>query len=552
MAIDDLPIVPIYEPDREFRVFNLRDIYDGEGPGRWVPNVDDMIWDWDTGIWRCVEVDATTGLSKLVKHVLPKDPKELTNEDILLGAGPGYQSESYRAYLDTSVMPHTLAVDGRLHIYGTAASSIKLFLGSDISHTGQVISAFYDQGGTLLGENIPLELVATENITNLSVKTPMVGYTNRPMDDGEVLTAVVYDDIGNVISTAKLLVKNTAFIRTTDASRKFITDIHLESPFLSEADDRLLQYPINMPVDALPLMGVVSYSDGSVSRQAIDGAKFRMYGLRNYVATVLGQKIPLVLSYLLSGDEYNYGAQPGATKHLSKDYHATTTALDEAYAIKLFAYPVWVDDISGYRMEFFLYNLNRQRVYRVTPHIQLGGNSPAFDPLNYTTTQHLTYAVNMSKVDPQYPSYRHVQTFEISLLAPGTDDVTNWRIGFSPGQDPKFGDGLSARVKMIDVDNWELRLANGFTTMEEWLNNVYYPTQPLYHPDTEVRAPEPNFFVVVLKQRRIEFGISQWNEVHNIVNDLDEGETLYLEWILRQPGGDLQLGITGLPVHQDT
>lgn len=550
MTVNDTPIVPVYDPDRGFRTWHMSQIYNGEDGGQYVPNIDDLVVDYETGFWRCVENDPTTGLSTLIRWVLPKDPGELTTEDTLLGAGPGYQSESYRAYLDTSVMPHTLAMDSRLHVYGTALTSCKVFLGTDTSERGTVISSYYDQGGTMLGENIPLELVANPNQDNLAIKTPMVGYTNLELDDGEVVTAVFYDDVGSARSIAKLLIKNTAFIRTTDASRKFVTGIHLETPFLSDADDTLVQYPINMPVDALPLTGVVTYSDGSKVRHPVDGTKFVMHGLRNYVATEAGQRVPLVLTYYFSEGEYNYGASTGENKHLSVNYQATTLALDEAFEIKLFGYPVWVDAVNGYRMEFFLYNLNRQRVFNVTPFVQLGTNSPNFDPLNFTQTQHLIYTVDMNKVDSSYPAYRHVQTMDISLKAPGTDPVTNWLIGFAPGQTPKYGAGLQAEAEFIDVDNWKLAIDNDFNSKEEWLNHVYYPTLPLFNAEKEEKAPAPNYFVLVLARRELEFHIDQWNEVFTVPLDLSEGETLFIKWIYRTQDGDLQLGVSGLPLHQ--
>src|SRR5690606_38246651 len=124
-------------------------------------------------------------------------------------------------------------------------------------------------------------------------KTPKVGHTVEELDDGELVTAVVYDDVGNAVSITRLLVKKTAFVRTVDESKRFVTGIHIESPFLSKSDPRVLEYPINMPIQALSLVGVVTYSDGGVKRMPIDGTKFSLYGLNNYIATILGQRIPL-------------------------------------------------------------------------------------------------------------------------------------------------------------------------------------------------------------------------------------------------------------------
>ncbi len=551
MSVNDTPIVPVHDPDRGFRVWNRDEVYGQSEKGRYVPNLDDAVWDWDTGLWRVIEVDITTGECRLMKYQPPKNNSAISNEDVLLGVDVGYQAESYRVYLDTSVMPHTLAVDSRLHIYGTTADSIKIFQGTDFSDDSKVISAMYDQTGTFLGENIPLELVVwPDGEDNQAVKTPMVGYTLRKLPDGEVVTVVAYDDAGSALSYTKMLVKNTAFIRTTDASRKYVMSIHLESPFLAETDDRVLEFPVNMPVSALPMVGVVTYSDGSTSRQAIDGDKFNLYGLNHFIATVVGQRIPLVLSYKLSENEFTYGASPGNQKHISEKYQATTTEFEESFAIKLFGYPVWIDDVNGYRMEFFLYNLNRQEVFNVTNHVALSSNSQAFNPTRYGVTQRVSYVVDMSKVDDRYPTYKHVQTMEVNLMAPGDEDTTNWTIGFSPNQDPHYGHGLAARMRFVDTDNWKLMLDNGFGSKEEWVRELFYRTQPLYHPDVEPEAPAPNYFVVVLDRRRIEYHIDDWNKELTISNDLAEGETLYLEFIYRTQENDLQLGIAGLPVHQ--
>lgn len=550
MSINELPIVPVYDPDRGFRVWLRSEIYTGQGEGRYVPNVDDAVWDWDSGLWRVIEVDASTGKSVLQSYQAPKDPAIVSDEDVLLGTAIGTQAETFRVYLDTSVMPHTLAVDSRLRIYGSTATSIKIFEGTDISDDSKIISAMYDQSATFLGENIPLELVQVNEGENLAVKTPMVGFTLKKLSDGEVVTIVAYDDVGNAISRARMLIKNTAYIRTTDASRKYVQAIHLESPFLTESDDRLLRFPVNMPVDALPLIGVVTYSDGSKLRLPVDGNKFKLHGLNHFVATIVGQRVPLVLSYTLSENEFCYGASPGQNKHLSEKYNATTTEFEESFAIKLFGYPTWIDDVNGYRMEFFLYNLNRQEVFNVTNYTSLASNSPSFDPLRYGANQRLSYVVDMNRVDDRYPSYRHVQTIEVNLKAPGNEDTTNWTIGFSPNQDPHYGHGLAARMRFVDTDNWKLMLDNGYQSREAWLRDVFYQTQPLYNPNTEERAPAPNYFAVVLDRRRIEYHIDNWNKELTISNDLSEGETLYLEFFHRSHENDLQLGISGLTVHQ--
>lgn len=545
------PPVLIIDPDRSFRTWHISEIYVPGNAGRYVPNPDDLVIDYTEGFFRVTAVDYTTGISTLVKWILPKTNPDFNDEDILLGAGPGLPSESFRALIDTSVMPHSLALDSRLRVYGTTNSYIKVFKGRNVGMTGEVISAFYDQNGTFMGENIPLELVATEDQNNIAIKAPMVGHTLRQFPDGEVVTAVVYDDVGQPRSVNPLLVLNTAFIRTTDAASKFIIGISLESPFLSSTDPTLLEYPINMPVQGLNIMGVVSYSDGSKLRLPVDGTKFSLYGLDNYIASIQGQQVPLVLSYRLSQNEYNYIGVPSPNGHISVPYKATTLESDGAYSVKLFAYPVWVSQLVGYRLEYYLCNLDRDTIYPVTNLVEMATGSRAFDPIEYGTVQRITVAVDLNRVDPQFAAYRHAQTFEITLLRDGdSTDNDNWTVGFDPGQDPAYGVGLRAVSEFINVGNWELDLTSEIATKEEWLEQVFYATKPLFDPGTELRAPEPNFFVVVTPNGRVELPIEMWNTKITVEQAPAEGKSVFIEFLRRGATTDLQLGVSALITHQ--
>lgn len=547
------PPTLIADPTRGFRMWLISEIYTGPtGTGKYVPNPDDMVWDWTSGYNRVISVDYTTGLSVIKPWNPPVNSNPMSDEDVLLGAGPGYQSESFRVYLDKSVLPHVLAVDSRVHLYGTTVSYIKIFKGTDTSVNGQVISQMYDQGGTFLGENIPMELVAMDpSANNVAVKTPQVGYTTQDLSDGDVVTAVCYDDAGNATSICKLLVKNTAFIRTTDASAKYIKAISVETPFLSASDPSLIQYPINMPVSALNLIGVVTYSDGSKLRLPIDGTKFSLYGLENYIATIQGQTLDLVLSYKLSPGEYNYITESSPNKHISIPMKATTLQADGAYSVKLFVAPRWIDALNGYTLEYFLYNLDREDVYPVTNLVQMGSNSRAFNPLQYGTTQHIGVALDLNQVDPSFANYRHVQEFDVTLLRQGTDQSgDNWTVGYTPGQNPPYGVGVKALVNYIEVGNWQLDLSCGLTNQTDWLNKVFYGTQPLFDAGSETEAPTPNFFALVYGSERLEVPISQWASTITMTSTFVEGTLVNVEFFKRNASTDLQLGVSQMIVHR--
>jgi hypothetical protein len=549
------PPVPVINPNNPFTIWNMFQIYNPSNPvapAVYVPNVYDLIVDYDQGLFKVTAVDYTTGQSTWESWTLPlAPPSGNDDDDVLLGAGPGTIADSYRIFINSAVQPATLALDRRLRIYGSTTAAIKVFKGTDISDNGTIISQFYDTNWNLLGDNIPLELVAMNNTTNTAVKSPKVGYTQTLMNDGELCTVVAYDDVGGAVSTAKFVVQNSSFIRKNEDSLKYIVSITLQSPFLDPSDPTNVLFPINMPVQNLPMMGVVTYSDGSTSSLPVDGTKFAMAGLSNYIATRQGQTIPLVLLYNLSTDEYNYIGTPSTNNTITQAYTATTDAVDGAYSVFMFAYPVWVSAQVGYRLQVFLYNLDRQDVYDVTSLVTADTDTATFNPLQYNVVQNLRLAVNMNQVDAAFKAWRYVQTIGITLLRPGSDNSgDNWTIAFSPGQSPQYGVGVVAKATYVEVNNWSLDISCGMLSQSAWLDKVYFATQPLYDPMSEVVAPSPNIMSIVVNNTPYEFPVSQWNQALTVTTQLPEGTDIFIEWIYRDGQNDQQLGCSGLIIHQ--
>lgn len=548
-------VVPIVDPDRGFKMWHIDEIFTGqegmtEDEKRYVPNEGDLVFSTTEGFMVVEEVNYTTGLSVLKPWDEVRETGVGSSQaNLLLGVGPGKISESYRVYLDTSVTPHTLAFDARLKVYGTTTKYLKVFRGTRIEN-GEVISRQYDQNGSLLGEDIPLEMARTEDVNNLAIKAPQVGYSSKSLEDGEIVTAVFYDDAGDVVSISHLLVKNTSFIRTMNESTKYITSIEIESPFLSKSDNRVLECPINIPIEAIARMGVVTYSNGEKARMPIDGTKFDLYGLRRFVSTILGQRQPITLTYRLSPNEVAYGSVPGATNHITEDYLATTTKVDGAYSVKLFSYPTWVDDTSGYRLVHFLYNLERDEVYDVTQHVELAANSKAFEPKEYGVAQDITFAVDLSKVSNRFKNYRHLQTTRIVLRRPGLDtNTTNWTVQFDRGEEA-YGEGLKAELEFINSNLWNLRIDNDFGSMEHWLREIYDKTLPLYDKTSEDKPPTPTHFRLIAGNYSNEWPVSMWNEAFTLNTIQDAGENVYLQFFRRTSQTDLELSTAALIIRQ--
>lgn len=545
-------VVPVHDPYARWQSWNIEEIYMVNGPGakRYVPKINDYVEDTVAFVTYIVTaIDPVTLMSTLTPINRNVNNGVINTEDTIIGVGPGTQSDTYRVYLDTSVTPHILAVDARLKVGGSMANYVKIFKGSNLTSSGKVVSFLYDPAGTFLTQNIPLELAAIDSHTNHAIKVVSVCYTNEQMADGEIVTVVVYSSDGHVVSRRQLLVENTSFIRSVNSAQKYISHISLRSPFLSTSDQNTLNYPINVPLQAFNMIGVIHYSDNTIDELPVDGSKFKIMGLERFVATVVGQEIQLGLSYALSPGEICYGAVSGDGKFVTEPYRMIVTNQIGSYTVKLFCYPVWVDNNSGYMLKWFMYNLDRDTSFDVTPFVSMNAGTPAFRPTAYGETQKLSARINIRDVSAIFNSYIHIQSVDVVLRSPATArdvDQSNWSIGFEPGQDPQYGLNLKGRLEIISGTLSKITLLSGISTQNEWLEKLYFATKPLYDRRRETRPPEPNFFAVNVNGTRYEFPITAWNNPLSVGGGLEIDDTLFIEFFKRDSGTDMLLGMSAI------
>lgn len=539
--------VPVYDPEGKWTIWGHHEIYLGnEGANRYVPKVNDYVIDYISyTTYRVESLDPITLIPTLLEVRPANMTYDLNQTDLLFGVGPGTPADTYRLYLDKSVIPFKVDVEHRLHVYGSMCEYYKLFKGPVASD--HVISRVYDNNGTFISENVPLELAALENMTNYSVKVPMTCSTNEDLMEDEIVTFVAYSDNGHVVSQRQLLVTNTSFIRSINSSAKYVSHISLECPFISPTLDHLLEFPINVPMNALNVIGVVHYTDGSVSKFPANGVRFSLFGLDDYVSTIIGQEISLALRYTLAQDEYAIAGITTDGHYISEPYTLRTVNPNNSYTVKLFGYPVWVDVNNGYRMEWWLYNLDRNTIFNVTSFVMFDVNYGAFNPKAYGILQRKSVSINLRDVSGSFKPYTHIQLVDITLYGDPNNYQTPWTVNHvSSDSVSPYGINLYGNK----IGSQTLNISSGITDYTEWKERVFNSIQPLRDRSLELSVPDPTH--ITISYGTFETTITRFNWNLDIVTGIDITlfDSVKIKFIKRTISGDLQLGIAYMTIKQ--
>lgn len=552
---------PIQNAEALFHIWNKTEIYTGPyGSGAYVPKVNDLVVEIIGALkteYVVTAVDPNTLYSTLLK--ITGDASDGVIQENALFSTAGSQSETYLAYLDSSVTPHRLTVDARLLLAGTEVSYYKIFAGYNVNADGEVISAMYDNSGNYLGENGELEYAGQvqgkQILDNVSIRTPKPCWTNATLADAEIITLVCYDLDGNVRDLRQLYVKNTAAVRKLNASSKEVIDIRLETPFLASQNSRTINYPLNVPLNAMNLVGVVEYSDGSIERIGVDGTRFTLMGLDSYAPTIVGQRATVVLKYQLQDGEQAYGVEGQNSNHISIAYTIVTQAAEGRYAALLQPYPEWVSDASGYTLRWWLHDLQRSVSRDVTAFVTLDTAYAAYLPKAYGTKQTLKAMINLNDVNPSYAEFYHVQILDVQLNQPETNRpaesaVPNWYVAPQSGRTPMYNGGVYAKYYAPSANNNQVNLKGDFTTYTAWLAAYYANSTPLYDPTTETGAPEPTHFRLKAGGVEAEYPISQWNQTILLTQTLSNNAMAYLSFFKRTATKDLELSTVGVVLRR--
>lgn len=448
--------------------------------------------------------------------------------------------------VDFTVRPNTARVDATIMRPGAAYA--KVYLGND---TAKTISAQYDRGKNMITDHVPVHLAEIVDRTNLMLMTTgafSVTENEESLPNGTRCMLVFYDEGGNFIPPAQpLVVQHSSYMRDHQIGTKYITEIELVTPwFTNQGNLDKVMVPINVILPSVEFRAVVHYSDGTVSEpMPVNGTKFRLSGLGEYRPTYPGQTAEVVLTYQFDADEQHYLASPGAPNHKSRRYEVEAGDVEGAYSPKLYTFPQWDASAKGYRLQHWLYDLDRRTVIDVSKHVRLNDLSAVFKPTYYGASQNLIFNINLRDVDKIYNSTVFKQHTEIVLIRPINEAGKRWEVKFEfdkPTYESAFANYVNKGV------NTTFNLTNGAKNQKEWLARMFDLVYPAYDSWNEVKPPAPTHFEFMHEDgRRWKFPISSWNK-DNVINiEMQRGKTYFVNWITRLSNGtELQIATTGV------
>lgn len=550
MSTDAIGIVgvdgktPIFVPrDGRWNMWSIHDVYLGElGENKFIPKINDYIIEPETGITYIV-----TDLNNVtfIPEYKPVTIKQSISVDEILSS----TSDNYRIYYDKTINPYTLSVDGFMRIYSSSATTARIYKGNFIDPT-KIISRRYDNNGNFIGHDIPLQVVAFNSHDNYAIKSIPTCNTTLDLQDGETCTVVVFDSNGKVLTKALCVLEETTYVAQAYAEQKYITNIFIKSVFIDTAQSTEINYPVNLPIPSFNPIGVVQYNDGSQVEYPVDGDKFRLYGLDQFVSTIIGHKVPLVLSYRMDSTESALASVDSDHYYVTRPYTLVVSNPNRSYNVKLFVYPVWVDGINGYSYKAFLMNLDRNILYEVTNIISIATNSPSFNPLAYGITQRITFSLDLGNVSGIYNHFLHIQTVDIILRGPATDSsVMNiWEVGSQvPTTVPYYGTNLKA--VRDPATNTKIEIHNNIQTVDEFITKFYRSTIPLFNPVTELEAPVPTHIEVRYLNETVLKPISDFKEIFTFTVPVPMYSNVEVIFHKETISGYLKLSIASLTVR---
>lgn len=547
-----------YDKNAPFRIWLISEIYQGPNivsTGQYVPKKDDLIADYTSGFYRVTAVDDTPDAQGNPPTYTPTlesiDFSELTQ--ISKSGFKAYSSympsAQQRCFFNSVVIPYVLTVDTRFRIYGSQVSYAKVFLGTDLSENGSVISQYFSGSGSLVSENIPLTPV---DQTNPAIQILNSFNTSALLLDGEVITCVFYDIRGVVCGMQEFLIVNTNAIRGIGQNTTYITGINLVSNLLDTVTLDLINVPANVPIVSYDFRAEIVYSDGSSDLIPVGTAKCKLFGLDNFNTGLQGVTSKVTLTYYLDANEQAININSPINNAVSHVYGIRTIDNVNEFSFKVYVVPTFNNNTNTYSLDFYLTNVNYNLLVKLNPsqYVLESRTNNQIDYSAHPGPQQLTIAVNISSIiSVGYTGFTFVQTFTINL---GAYNAVDWLIDYLNTSENVYGE--NALFEFSTTGQGVISIKSNQLTLQSWLATLWTSIHAIYDQTLVLGAPDPTHFQLSYNNTLspVYSVTDYWNLlIPNTFNQtLQNNSTMVVIWLYSAPNQNVYqtIGVSAVPL----
>jgi hypothetical protein len=465
---------PIREVTNRMSIYAIGEIYQGvDAEGKYVPKAGDMVIDVINQKAFFVLSVSDAAIPKL-QCWTPHPCADLSVD--VSSLLPVVESNVFLFTVDKSVSPHRCLVDPRFFIGGTQPTHASVYVGRIATIEGKTPITYHVKEDGTINHLIPLELVGDERYQSVKLKVVPLAWTLEDFDTSEVVTIVVHDESGRVISAQPMRVV-TSVLSDTHVPLRHITGIELSGGNVKTGTNNVITTAPGDSVESLDISCVLKYSNGSQSPPIqVGSGRASLLGVSDLVYLTPGTNSKAVIQIKLGQGEVGVSHMTQRSGYLTIAVKVMVATSGARTPIWLYPSLTWKGVMAGFSLKWWMVSGNSRIPVDVTPAVLVnaGDESTQFVGAEFNTTQTMTVVLNIRDINPLEKPRIHRQRSALRLLGNPMSDRPLWTSAANYSGDSDFT-GSENRCKVLNLATSLFNLSNGCTTVEEWVLKFFRP-----------------------------------------------------------------------------
>ena len=399
-----------------------------------------------------------------------------------------YGNDKFYLFYDDRTKPTKLNIDGKLIVFGASLAEYRLVKTNSSKET-EIISIYMNNNEEFKGERIPLanigEKTGAKQLTNC--------HTLVTLQDGDVVEAEIYDNLGILSIVVQLFVKRATILNDLASTNDIIVDFDANSNQMLGSDFYLYQ---RQDPSHLAITPRLVYCDGSSEDITINNIDCFLYGLENFVPSFPGQKQKIMIKkYLTYKQMSTISKQIGDKRFVTCEKIINVLANKTLDGIKVSLMPIWDNKNNIYYLKYIAYSDKRDKVIDVTNYV-----TPVtmFCGDIFNQQQVHTFDIDLQNVFDVSVTVPYRQVSYIHLKP--YNEFQRYTLSDNSDLDPIYGvDASTIRRPVIMYDSVIEQYyipTSRFKNKEAFLEAFYYNANPPFDVRESLEAPVPTHFTI--------------------------------------------------------